>query len=226
MRSADYPMSLKSRVLLADDHAVLRAGIRLLLNSQPDFDVVAEAASGIEALNLAELTQPDLILLDLSMPGLGGLDALPTLRQRVPTARILILTMHDDPQYLRKALKSGAAGYVLKKAADVELLSAMRAVLRGEVYVHPSMTRSLLEDLIPQGESSNELDLWKGLSDREQEVLRLVALGHTSAEIAARLNLSIKTVETYRARGMEKLGLSNRASLVRFALRNELIAPE
>lgn len=219
-------MNSKSRVLLADDHAVLRAGIRLLLNSQPDFDVVGEAASGIEALTLAEQTQPDLILLDLSMPGLGGLDALPALRQRVPTARILILTMHDDPQYLRKALKSGAAGYVLKKAADVELLSAMRAVLRGEVYVHPSMTRSLLEDLIPQGESRDELDLWKGLSDREQEVLRLVALGHTSVEIAARLNLSIKTVETYRARGMEKLGLSNRASLVRFALRNELIAPE
>lgn len=219
-------MNSKSRVLLADDHAVLRAGIRLLLNSQPDFDVVGEAASGIEALTLAEQTQPNLILLDLSMPGLGGLDALPVLRQRAPNARILILTMHDDPQYLRKALKSGAAGYVLKKAADVELLLAMRAVVRGEVYVHPSMTRSLLEDLIPHGESSNELDLWKGLSDREQEVLRLVALGHTSAEIAVRLNLSAKTVETYRARGMEKLGLNNRASLVRFALRNELIAPE
>ncbi len=219
-------MSSKSRVLLADDHAVLRAGIRLLLNSQPDFNVVGEAASGIEALTLAEQTQPDLILLDLSMPGLGGLDALPVLRQRAPNTRILILTMHDDPQYLRKALKSGAAGYVLKKAADIELLSAMRAVLRGEVYVHPSMTRSLLEDLIPQGESSDELDLWKGLSDREQEVLRLVALGYTSAEIAARLNLSTKTVETYRARGMEKLGLSNRASLVRFALRNELITPD
>lgn len=219
-------MNLRTRVLLVDDHAVLRAGIRLLLNSQPNFEVVAEAASGVEALTLAEQTQPDLILLDLSMPGLGGLDALPILRQRAPTARILILTMHDDPQYLRKALKSGAAGYVLKKAADVELLSAIHAVLRNEVYVHPSMTRSLLEDLISPRETREELDLWKGLSDREQEVLRLVALGYTNAEIAAKLNLSIKTVETYRARGMEKLGLTNRASLVRFALRNELIAPE
>ncbi|MDD5468037.1 MAG: response regulator transcription factor [Anaerolineales bacterium] len=219
-------MTSKTRVLLADDHAVLRAGIRLLLNSQPDFDVVGEAASGLEALALAEKIQPDLILLDLSMPGLGGLEALPVLRRRAPTARILILTMHDDPQYLRKALKSGAAGYVLKKAADVELFSAVRAVLRGEVYVHPSMTRSLLEDLIPQEESSDELDLWKGLSDREQEALRLVALGYTSAEIAAKLNLSVKTIETYRARGMEKLGLTNRASLVRFALRNELISLE
>jgi DNA-binding NarL/FixJ family response regulator len=219
-------MTSKARVLLADDHAVLRAGIRLLLNSQPEFDVVGEAASSIEALALTEQIQPDLILLDLSMPGLGGLDALPVLRRRAPNARILILTMHDDPQYLRKALKSGAAGYVLKKAADVELLSAVRAVLRGEVYVHPSMTRSLLEDLIPQGESSDELDLWKGLSEREQEVLHLVALGHTSAEIATRLTLSVKTIETYRARGMEKLSLTNRASLVRFALRNELISPE
>jgi two-component system response regulator NreC len=219
-------MTSKARVLLADDHAVLRAGIRLLLNSQPDFDVVSEAASSIEALALAEEIQPDLILLDLSMPGLGGMDALPVLRRRAPNARILILTMHDDPQYLRKALKSGAAGYVLKKAADVELLSAVRAVLRGEVYVHPSMTRSLLEDLITQGDSSDEMDLWKGLSDREQEVLRLVALGHTSAEIASKLNLSVKTIETYRARGMEKLGLTNRASLVRFTLRNELISPE
>lgn len=219
-------MNQRARILLADDHAVLRAGLRLLLNSQPDFEVVGEAASGIEALEFAERLQPDLILLDLSMPGLGGLDALPALRRRASQARILILTMHDDPQYLRQALKNGAVGYVLKKAADVELLSAVRAVLRGEVYVHHSMNRSLLEDLIPRGESSDELDLWKGLSDREREVLRLVALGHTSAEIAAKLNLSVKTIETYRARGMEKLGLTNRASLVRFALRNELISPE
>src|SRR3990172_3301913 len=170
-------MNQRAEILLADDHAVLRAGLRLLLNSQPDFEVVGEAASGIEALNLAETQEADLILLDLSMPGLGGLDALPQLRRRAPQARILILTMHDDPQYLRQALKNGAAGYVLKKAADVELLSAVRAVLRGEVYVHPSMTRVLLEDLLPQSESNDELNRWQGLSEREQEVLRQVALG-------------------------------------------------
>jgi two-component system, NarL family, response regulator NreC len=219
-------MTTKYRILLADDHAVLRAGLRLLLDSQQEFEVIAEAASGIEALTYAEDLQPDLILLDLSMPGLGGMDALPVLRRRASSSRILILTMHDDSQYLRQALKSGAAGYVLKKAADVELLSAVRAVLRGEVYIHPSMTRNLLEDLIPQGESSDEVYLWKGLSDREREVLRQVALGYTSAEIAAKLNLSVKTIETYRARGMEKLKLTNRASLVRFALRNDLISPE
>src|SRR3972149_1240640 len=150
----------RASVLLADDHAVLRAGLRLLLNNQTEFEVVGEAASGIEAITLAESLQPDLILLDLSMPGLGGLDSLPQLRRRAPQARILILTMHDDPQYLRQALKSGAAGYVLKKAADVDLLSAARAVLRGEVYVHPSMTRVLLEDLLPPAESSDEVNLW------------------------------------------------------------------
>jgi two-component system, NarL family, response regulator NreC len=216
----------KNRILLADDHAVLRAGLRLLLNSQPDLEVIAEAASGTEALKLAEDLQPDLILLDLSMPGLGGMDALPAIRRRAPSARILILTMHDDPQYLRQALKSGAVGYVLKKAADVELLFAVRAVLSGEVYVHPSMTRILLEDLLPQRETSDEFDLWHGLSDREREVLSQVALGHTSMEIAAKLNLSVKTIDTYRGRGMDKLGLRNRAALVRFALRHGLISPE
>jgi two-component system response regulator NreC len=211
------------RVLLADDHAVLRSGLRLLLTSQNEFEVVGEASSGTETLTLAEQLQPDLILLDLSMPALGGLDALPALRKLVPSARILILTMHDDPQYLRQALKHGASGYVLKKAADAELLSAMRGVLRGEVYVHPSMTRILLEDMLPESQSTSEKDTWSNLSEREQEVLKMVALGHTSAEIASQLNLSAKTVETYRTRGMEKLGLRTRAALVRFALQNGLI---
>jgi two-component system, NarL family, response regulator NreC len=211
------------RILLADDHAVLRSGLRLLLTSQNEFEVIGEASNGIETLTLAEQLQPDLILLDLSMPTLSGLDALPTLRKLVPLARILILTMHDDPQYLRQALKQGASGYVLKKAADAELLSAMRAVLHGEVYVHPSMTRVLLEDMLPQSQSTSDESMWEALSEREQEVLKMVALGHTSAEIGVKLNLSTKTVETYRARGMEKLGLRTRAALVKFALQNGLI---
>ena len=211
------------RVLLADDHAILRSGLRLLLTSQNEFDVVGEASSGTEALTLAGQLQPDLILLDLSMPALGGLDALPALRKLVPSARILILTMHDDPQYLRQALKHGASGYVLKKAADSELLFAMRSVLRGEIYVHPSMTRILLEDMLPESQSANQEDAWGSLSEREQEVLKMVVLGHTSAEIAGQLDLSAKTVETYRARGMEKLGLRTRAALVKFALQEGLI---
>ena len=197
--------------------------IASLLTSQNEFEVVGEASSGTETLTLAEQLQPDLILLDLSMPALGGLDALPTLRKLVPLARILILTMHDDPQYLRQALKHGASGYVLKKAADTELLSAMRAVLRGEVYVHPSMTRILLEDMLPKSQSANKENVWDSLSEREQEVLKLVSFGHTSAEIAEQLSLSAKTVETYRARGMEKLGLRTRAALVSFALQIGLI---
>lgn len=211
------------RVLLADDHAVLRSGLRLLLTSANQYDVVGEASSGSETLSLAEQLQPDLILLDLSMPGLGGLDALPLVRKLAPAARILILTMHDDPQYLRKALKDGANGYVLKKAADAELLLAIRAVLNGEVYVHPSMTRVLLEDLLPEAQRINNENAWENLSDREREVLKMVALGHTSAEIAEQLSLSAKTVETYRSRGMEKLGLRTRAALVRFALQEGLI---
>ena len=214
---------MTTRVLLADDHAVLRSGLRLLLTSQQEYDIVGEASSGTETLTLAEQLQPDLILLDLSMPSLGGLDALPVLRKLVPSARILILTMHDDLQYLRYALKSGASGYVLKKAADTELLSAMQAVLRGEVYVHPSMTRILLEDMLPESRVAENEGTWSSLSEREREVLKMVAFGHTSAEIAEQLSLSAKTVETYRARGMEKLGLRTRAALVKFALQEGLI---
>jgi len=153
------------------------------------------------------------------------LEVLPLLRQRVPDARVLILTMHHDESYLRQALKNGAAGYVLKKAADVELIAAIQAVMRGDVYVHPSMTRALLDDMVAEDDSPlpGEENIWAALSDREQEVLQLVALGHTSKEIADQLALSAKTVDTYRARGMEKLGLHTRAALVRFALANGLL---
>lgn len=211
------------RILLADDHAVLRSGLALLLNSQKEFIVVGEAPTGLAVIALAEELQPDLILLDLNMPGLSGLEALPTLRQKSSNSRILILTMHDEPEYLRQAIKAGASGYILKKAADTELLSAMRAVMQGEIYVHSSMTRNLLEDILPDKNGSDEQDIWESLSTREQQVLKLVALGHTSAEIADQLNLSSKTVDTYRARGMEKMELKTRAALVRFALHRGLL---
>lgn len=215
-----------ARILLADDHAVLRSGLRLMLANQDGLSVVGEASTGTETLGLAESLQPDLILLDLSMPSLGGLQVLPLLRRIVPQAHILVLTMHDDPQYLRQALHEGASGYVLKKAADTELLAAIRVVLRGELYVHPSLTRSLIEDILPSASQPSDTNQWESLSEREKEVLHLVALGHTGAEIAEQLNLSAKTVETYRARGMEKLGLRNRAALVRFALHHSLISPD
>lgn len=208
------------RILLVDDHAVLRAGLRMLLDAQKDMTVLGEAGDGSEAMTLASRLQPDVILLDLSMPGLGGLDALPVLHKVAPSARILVLTMHDDESYLKQALRSGAAGYVLKKAADSELLSAVRAVAKGEVYVHPSLTRALVEELLPEPSAS---DPWDTLSEREREVLIGVARGLTSAQIAERLSLSPKTVETYRARGMEKLGLRSRAALIQFALGHHLL---
>jgi two-component system, NarL family, response regulator NreC len=213
------------RIVLADDHAVLRTGLAALLNARSDMTVVGEAADGAELLALVETAQPDVILLDLTMPRLGGLEVLPLLRQRIPAARILILTMHQDEGYLRRAIKGGAAGYVLKKAADVELIAAIQAIMRGDLYVHPSLTRALLEDIVPAGHGSatDEDDLWATLSEREQEVLQMVALGHTSREIADQLAVSAKTVDTYRARGMEKLGLRSRAALVRFALANGLL---
>lgn len=209
------------RILLVDDHAVLRAGLRLLLDAQTDMQVIGEASDGSEALQLCETLNPDLVLLDLSMPGLGGLDTIPVMRKAAPTARILVLTMHDDESYLKGALRSGASGYVLKKAADSELLSAVRTVLRGELYVHPSLTRALAGDLLPPPDQLS--DPWASLTDREREVLIGVARGLTAAEIAEKLSLSPKTVETYRARGMEKLGLRSRAALVQYALTHQLL---
>jgi len=214
----------KKRVLLADDHAILRAGLKSMLSSQEDLEIVGEASTGIETLDQCEKLKPDLILLDLSMPGVGGLEILPRLRHVSPGSKILVLTMHDDKQYLHQALQNGASGYVLKKAADTELITAIHSVLVGEMYVHHSMMRHLVEDMLPSRDHLDNIDQWSLLSEREQEVIRLVALGYTGSEIAETLSLSIKTVETYRSRGMEKLGLHNRAGLVRYALKKGLIS--
>ena len=207
----------KTRVFLADDHAVLRAGLRLLINAQADMVCVGEADDGLALLAQLDAVPCDVLLLDLSMPNLGGLAALPLVRRRAPQVRVLVLTMHADEEYCRQCLKEGAAGYLLKQAADQELLLAIRAVMRGEVYLHAAMTRALVNSLVegslPRGTSSPA----PTLSEREGKVIRDVARGYTHQEIANRLALSVKTVETYRARAMEKLGLSGRAVLVRFA---------
>lgn len=219
-------MITKRRILLADDHTILRSGLKVMLNFQEDLEVVGEASTGAETLTQCEILHPDLVLLDLTMPGIGGLDLLPILRKTNSSMKILILTMHDDKRYMNQAIQNGASGYVLKKAADSELITAIRAVLAGEIYIHHSMMRFLIEDLLPGNDLDDQKDDWSSLSDREQDVLCQVALGYTSSEIAEKLNISPKTVETYRARGMEKLKLRSRAALVRYTLKRGLITAE
>lgn len=215
-------MNSAKRIFLADDHAVLRSGLRLLIDNQPDLEVVGEAGDGIDTLEQVPRLQPDVILLDLHMPGLDGLRTLPRLCQVAPNSRVLILTMHDDVSYLQEALQAGAAGYVLKQAVDTELLMAIRAVLRGERPVHPAMTQKLIESM-SEPQQTSAANPWEALSDRERDVLRLVALGYTNAEIATELYISVKTVETYRARGMEKLEVETRAQLVKSALKHTIL---
>ncbi|MEZ4556444.1 MAG: response regulator transcription factor [Caldilineaceae bacterium] len=207
------------QILVVDDHAILRSGLRLLIDAQPTLNVVGEAGSGVDAVAQARALQPDLILLDLSMPDGDGLSIIATLRTVAPQARILILTMHDDTSHLRQALDAGASGYVLKNAVDQELLMAIRAVRRGETYVHSAMTQKLVEALT-QPATANPADPWAELSEREFEVMKLVALGYTNAEIAQEIHLSVKTVESYRSRGLVKLGLETRAQLVQSALQH------
>lgn len=207
------------QILIVDDHAILRSGLRLLIDAQPTLNVVGEAGSGADAVAQARALQPDLILLDLSMPDGDGLSIIATLRTVAPQARILILTMHDDTSHLRQALDAGASGYVLKNAVDQELLMAIRAVRRGETYVHSAMTQKLVEALT-QPATANPADPWAELSEREFEVMKLVALGYTNAEIAQEIHLSVKTVESYRSRGLVKLGLETRAQLVQSALQH------
>jgi DNA-binding NarL/FixJ family response regulator len=206
------------RVLLADDHAVLRAGLRMLINGQPDMAVVGEAATGEDAWRQAVVVQPDVVLLDLSMPGMGGMEATERIVRDCPDVRVLVLTMHDDLAYLRSVLAAGASGYVLKRSADTELLSAIRITHRGGTYLEPSLAGDVVEETLGRRGRQAEEAARSPLSDREREVLRLVAQGHTNQQIAERLFLSVKTVETYRARLMTKLGLRTRADLVRYAL--------
>lgn len=217
-------MNYLIRIVLADDHAVLRAGLKALLNAEADLEVVGETGHGSNCLDDILLHRPDVVLLDINMPCCNGLELLGQIRQQLPHTRVLMLTMHDDAQYLRQVLAAGGAGYVLKQAADTELLTAIRTVYNGGVFLHPEHTKILLEDSLNQGALSPASDNpLARLSDREQEVLRLIALGYANKEIAEMLFLSVKTVETYKARVMEKLSLSSRAALVRFALTHNLL---
>ena len=202
------------KVLIVDDHAVLRAGLRALLNLQPDIEVVAEAADGLEAVEKVKRFRPEVVLMDISLPGRDGLEVTKDLKKTHPWVKVLILTMHEDRRYLHPALKAGASGYVVKRAADTELIDAIRAAYRGDVFLHPSVARIVVDEYLEQG-----------LSEREREVLRLIAEGRTYKEMAELLALSVKTIESYRERIKEKLGLNTRAELVRYALEKGLLGP-
>jgi two-component system, NarL family, response regulator NreC len=207
------------RVLIVDDHAVVRAGLRLLLDAEDDLEPVGEAGSGREAILEARSLRPDVILMDVVMPDGSGLDVLPTLLHERPETKILVLSMQDDPQYVRQAFAAGASGYVLKEAADTEVVAAIREVARGGRYVHPELGARLVTAETDAARRAEE----DPLSEREREVLRLLALGHTNQEIAQQLYISVRTAETHRAHIMQKLRLSTRAELVRYALAQGLL---
>ncbi|QHA91225.1 response regulator transcription factor [Bacillus sp. N1-1] len=211
------------KVLLVDDHAVVRMGLKMLLNSQKDMEVVGEASEGNEGIEIAMETNPDVILMDLSMPhGKDGLSATSELKKQLPPTAILILTMHDDEEYLFRAIQAGASGCVLKSAPHDELVQAIRSVCSGNAYLHPSATKRLMEEYIGNLKQ-DEMDTYQLLSDREKEVLTLVAKGYSNKEIAEKLVISVKTVETHKGNVMGKLKIKTRPELVSFALKKGLL---
>ena len=217
------------RILLVDDHPIFRAGLRALLESQPDVQVVGEAGNGAEAIDRANELRPDIILLDISMPDVDGLEALRRMQADHVPGRVLVLTMHAENEYLFQVLESGGYGYVLKQGVDTDLFTAIRTVAAGDIFLYPSATALLLSRYREQKralEDTADENHPDGLSDREREVLSLTAQGYSGQEIGDRLALSAKTVETYRTRVMRKLNLRHRSDLVRYALRVGLLQPE
>ena len=212
------------RVLLADDHTLVRAGLRKLLEAMPEVEVVGEASDGLALLALAGQLRPTLVLMDIAMPGLNGLEATARLARQSPDIRVLILSMHQNEEYVRQALRHGAAGYLLKDAAPMELDLAIQAVLRGETYLSPAVSRGVVSDYVQRlrGEETPGTQL----TPRQREVLQLVAEGHSTKEIARRLDLSVKTVDTHRSQLMKLLDIHEVAGLVRYAMRVGLISPD
>ena len=210
-----------SKVVIADDHAIVRAGLRALIRDEIGLDLIGEAAGGYEAIELVEKNNPDVLVLDISMPDLDGISVTRTLKLNFPDLRILILTLHEDEALLKEAIKAGASGYILKRAAESELVTAIQVILRGDMYVDPSMLRSLLGEpklVSPQQSTSEET-----LTPRETEILKLIVEGFTNRQIGEHLNISIRTVEGHRANITDKLGLHSRLELVRYARQHSMI---
>ena len=212
---------MATRILLADDHGILRAGLRNLLNAEADLEVVGEAEDGARVLEMVEPLQPDLILMDISMPTMGGIEVLEQLVGKQFSGKVLMLTVHEDESLLRKAIRAGASGYVIKRAAEYELTTAIRTVMRGDIYIHPAMTRALLKDFVPEPAAMTVSD--NTLTHREVEILRLIARGYTNNQIAQNLTISPRTVEGHRANLMGKLNIHSRVELVEYAEQRGLL---
>ena len=210
-------MSRTFRILIADDHAVVRQGLKLLINSQPDMTVVGEAADGDAVLKQAATVEPDIVVMDLSMPGMNGLVATRALKEARPSVDIVALTRHDDETFLQEVLRAGASAYVLKQSNPTEFLQAIRAVAAGGVYLDPAMTSRIADGLLTKSSRAREVASTP-VSERETDVLRLIAMGHSNKEVAARLKISVKTVEVHKANAMKKLGLTGRVDLIRYGV--------
>lgn len=210
-------MSRTLRILVADDHAVVRQGLKLLINSQPDMTVVGEAADGAAVLQQAAAVEPDIVVMDLSMPGMNGLVATRALKKARPSVEVVALTRHDDETFLQEVLRAGASGYVLKQSNPMEFLKAIRAVAAGGVYLDPAMTSRVADGLLTKASVARD-PTPSPISERETDVLRLIAVGHSNKEVAAQLKISVKTVEVHKANAMKKLGLAGRVDLIRYGV--------
>ncbi|MCI0477161.1 MAG: response regulator transcription factor [Anaerolineales bacterium] len=216
----------KIRLLMVDDHEIVRAGLRMLLQTQPDIEIVAEADNGRDAVARARELQPDIVLMDISLPDLDGFEATRQIKRALPKTAVLALTMHESDEYFFKMLQAGASGYVPKKAAPTDLVTAIRTVYEGGVFLYPALAKSLVRDYMGRATEGNERAALDGLTEREQEVLKLIADGLTNQEIADKLTISVKTVERHRANIMGKLNLHSRTELVKYAIRKGLIDVE
>lgn len=216
-------MGSRIRILLADDHTILRAGLRMMLNAQPDMEVIGEAQDGKQAINATMHLQPDIVLMDITMPDMGGIEATRQIKRIAPEVKVLVLTMHENDEYVFQALRAGASGYILKEAADTELITALHVLRSGQFYLSPSAQSVIVGDYLQRVHTGEEKDSYNNLTEREKEILKLVAEGYTNNQIAERLVISPKTVDTHRTHVMDKLNLHSRAELVKYAMRRGLL---
>jgi two-component system response regulator NreC len=213
----------KIRILLADDHTILRAGLRMMLNAQPDMEVVGEAQDGQHAISETQRLQPDVVLMDVTMPDMNGIEATREIKKLLPETKVLVLTMHENDEYVFQALRAGASGYMLKEAADTDLISALHVIQSGQFYLSPMAQSVMVGDYLQRVRTGEEKDSYSSLTEREREILKLVAEGYTNNQIAEQLIISPKTVDTHRTHVMDKLNLHSRAELVKYAMRRGLL---